>query len=138
MSLGPCVDQVVDATELVSTFGPDSFDVVLTTEMLEHAFEWREVISNLKHVLRPGGILLLTTRSLGFARHYEHPGDFWRYEIDDMSQIFSDFEIIELSSDPMGSGGGPGVFMKARKPQGVRYWVEKDLSDIYLHSMEGE
>jgi SAM-dependent methyltransferase len=63
---GPRVDEVVDASKLVERFGADAFDVVLTTEMVEHVRDWRTVVRNLKRVVRPGGLLLVTTRSLGF------------------------------------------------------------------------
>ena len=124
---GPGVDEVCNATHLLDCFGRDAFDVVLSTEMLEHAREWSQVIDNLKLVLRPGGILLLTTRSRGFPFH-EAPHDFWRYEIADMRAIFSDFDIETLEPDPQ----EPGVFLKARKPA---EHSPKDLSGHCLFSM---
>ncbi len=54
---GKYVDKVVLAEKLVETFGKDRFDVVLTTEMLEHVRDWRTVIYNLKEVLRPNGYI---------------------------------------------------------------------------------
>jgi SAM-dependent methyltransferase len=113
IAAGPRVDVVLDATELVSRFGRDSFDVVITTEMLEHVRDWRPVIHNLKGVLRPGGYLVVTTRSIGFPYH-GYPYDFWRYEPEDMQAIFGDLEIVELERDP----DSPGVFMLARRPPG--------------------
>jgi len=35
----------------------------------------------------------------------------WRYEIDDMARIFSDFEVVSLKNDHE----VPGVFLKAKK-----------------------
>ena len=109
---GPGVDQVVDAADLVSHFGRESFDLVITTEMVEHTRDWRTVVSNLKGVLRPGGHLLLTTRSPGFAYH-AWPYDFWRYEPADMRQIFGDLELLSVEPDPQAAG----VFVLARRPQ---------------------
>lgn len=111
IALGPRVDEVVDASRLVERFGPDSFDIVITTEMLEHVRDWRAAVRNLKRVVRPGGLLLVTTRSVGFPYH-GYPYDFWRYEPEDMEAIFADFENVELERDT----DAPGVFMLARKP----------------------
>jgi SAM-dependent methyltransferase len=108
---GPSVDEVVDASALVSHFGAESFDLVVTTEMVEHVRDWPTVFSNLKRVVRPGGYLLVTTRSIGFQYH-GWPFDFWRYEPEDMRAIFADFEMLALERDP----ASPGIFVLARKP----------------------
>ncbi|MEM4488737.1 MAG: class I SAM-dependent methyltransferase [Desulfurococcaceae archaeon] len=105
------VDVVLPAEELVEYFGSESFDVVISTETLEHVKDWRKVITNMREVLKPGGYIYITTRSRGFSYH-GYPYDFWRYEVGDMRRIFADFEIINLSVDHE----APGVFVKARKP----------------------
>ena len=124
---GPGVDWVCDAGNLIKEFGENSFDVVITTEMLEHVEDWRGVVHNLKGILKPGGVLYITTRSKGFPYH-EYPGDFWRYELDDMRAIFADLEIMLLDSDQI----EPGVFLKAVKPGN---FVEVDLTDYKLFSI---
>lgn len=129
---GPGVDLVQDATAMSG----DGWGLVVCTEMLEHARDWRAAVSHLKQAVDEGSLILLTTRSIGFARHHEHPGDFWRFSVEQMRDIFSDFEILALEPDPGGSGGGPGVFLFARKPK--KNWVERDLSDIDVYSMENE
>lgn len=123
---GPRVDEVLDASQLVRRFGPASFDIVITTEMLEHVRDWQVVISNLKRVLRADGLLLLTTRSLGFHYH-GYPYDFWRYEPEDLEEIFADFEIIAMERDT----DAPGVFMLARRPSSF----EEHTPTVRLHSM---
>jgi SAM-dependent methyltransferase len=109
----PGVDQVVDAKDLVATFGPASFDVVVCTEMLEHADDWRLAIANMATVLRPDGVLVITTRSKGFG--YHHPPDHWRYTQAAFAEIIQalELELIVLMDDPE----YPGVFCKARKPE---------------------
>jgi predicted SAM-dependent methyltransferase len=124
---GPGVDVVCDAGDVVKKFGKESFDIVIATELLEHVKDWRKVVSNIKSICKPRGIILITTRSLGFAYH-AYPHDFWRYEIGDMNNIFSDYSIKGLETDK----SAPGVFMKASKPNNFR---EKNLSDHQLHSI---
>lgn len=127
ISEGKRVDRLCNAMDLVKVFGEQSFDVVITTEMLEHAEYWREAISNIKRVLKPGGVLFITTRSEGFPYH-GFPYDYWRYGLGDMQAIFSDFTIHVLMPDPY----EPGVFLKAEKPYN---FVEKNLKDYALYSI---
>jgi predicted SAM-dependent methyltransferase len=77
---GKYVDLVLPAEGLTNCFGPESFDVVISTEVLEHVYDWRVVINNMKVVLKRGGYIYLTTRSYGFPYH-AYPYDFWRYEL---------------------------------------------------------
>lgn len=112
---GPGVDEVCAGEHLVRRYGPEAFDVVISTETLEHVRDWPTVIDNLKEVVKPGGILLVTTRSRGFPFH-DYPFDFWRYEVEDLAVLFSDFTVMALVPDP----SSPGVFFKGRKPPGFR------------------
>jgi len=124
---GKFVDLILPAEKLVEHPRSETFDVVIATELLEHVQDWRLVIDNIKGVLKRGGYLYLTTRSFGFPFH-SCPYDFWRYEIEDIKEIFSDFEILRLIKDRE----APGVFLKARKPKNH---IQKDLREIALYSM---
>jgi SAM-dependent methyltransferase len=121
------VDVICPAEKIAERFGSNSFDLVLSTELLEHVLDWRTVISNIKQVCKPNGIILVTTRSRGFPYH-GYPNDFWRYEERDMKTIFADCEILALEKDS--SESSPGVFVKVRKPLD---FVEIDLRNHRLH-----
>ncbi|MCJ7463265.1 MAG: class I SAM-dependent methyltransferase [Thermoplasmata archaeon] len=128
IEMGKCVDMIVPAERLIDEFGEESFDILISTELLEHVSDWRNVIGNFKRILKKDGLLFLTTRSIGFPYH-AFPYDFWRFEIEDFQKIFSDFDIIVLERDLM----SPGVFLKARRPKDSP--GSTDLSKFELHSM---
>jgi SAM-dependent methyltransferase len=114
---GPGVDLVCPAEKLPGELGEDAADVVIATEMLEHADAWRAAVTGMVRILAPGGLLLLTTRSPGFPYH-PHPGDHWRFTVDHMDGIAEacSLEVIRLEPDP--DWNCPGVFLLARKPDG--------------------
>lgn len=124
---GSTVDVVCDVCDLVDKFGENSFDVVVCTEVLEHVRDWRKAIHNIKNVCKPGGTVLITTRSKGFHYH-GYPYDFWRYDSDDIKNIFSDFDIKTLEKD----NEAPGVFVKMIKPV---VFSETDVSGYELYSV---
>jgi SAM-dependent methyltransferase len=124
---GPGVDKVVDANDLVDTFGVDSFDVVISTECLEHVQDWQRAISQMVAVLRPGGVLVWTTRSPGFLFH--HPPDRWRYTPAGMVEILArlGLQALLVCDDP--DPESPGVFVKARKLVGWQAPMYNDPLD---------
>jgi SAM-dependent methyltransferase len=95
---GKFVDLLLPAGKLLEYFGAERFDVVISTELLEHVQDWRDVINNIKMVLKCGGYTYITTRSKGCPYHGA-PYDFWRYELEDANNIFSDFEITAVEKD---------------------------------------
>lgn len=127
---GPEVDEICDACELIDRYFRESFDFVVSCEMLEHVEKWREAILNMKSVIRPDGYILITTRSKG-AGYHGYPDDFWRYSVLDIAQIFSDFEIISIATDYQ----SPGVFLFAKKPH---VWIPNNLNSYELYSIKTE
>jgi SAM-dependent methyltransferase len=124
---GPGVDELCDVNDLHERYGRESFDVVISTELVEHVKDWRGAINNMKLVLKPGGDLLITTRSRGFKVH-GYPWDYWRYEPSDMQKILADFERVEIETDDQ----APGVFVKGQKPRTFR---RQPLEGIALYSV---
>lgn len=124
---GPCVDVICDIKDLLNVYKENSFDIVISTELLEHVYEWRIAINNMKLLCKNNGIILITTRSKGFAKH-DWPGDHWRFEIRDMEYIFSDC-ITHIEPDTFDIG----VFVKAIKPQNFEL---KNLDMYGLYNIE--
>ena len=124
---GPGVDLICPGEKLVEKFGKDSFDVVLSTCVLEHVRDWKGYISNLKNVCKPNGIILVIAPSVWVF--HEFPYDFWRYKKSDIENIFSDCDILILDEDPMPPSL---VYAKIKKPE---KFTEKNLSDYQLYSV---
>lgn len=108
---GPGVDQVANCENLVNAVG-DKWDVVITTEMLEHVDDWRKCMRELAKAVVPGGHLLITTRSPGFPYH-AYPVDNWRYTQENMHDIM---RLLQLKIVAIEDDSEPGVFVFAHKP----------------------
>lgn len=120
---GKGVDKLLSAEKLVDEYGPRSFDTVISTEMLEHAENWRECVNAMKDVCKTW--LIITTRGPGFPRH-SYPNDHWRYTVDDFERIFADFDTVQLMPDT--DPHSPGVFYIGKKTRRK----QTDLASIDL------
>ncbi len=63
---GPNVDVVSRAHEFSSDI---LYDVVMSTEMLEHDMHWKESLINMESLLKPNGMMLITCASTGRPEH---------------------------------------------------------------------
>ena len=72
---GPQVDVVGRAESL--PFPDAAFDIVLSSQVLEHVLDPAAVIAEAYRVLKPDGVLLLSTH--GTAAYHPHPTDLWRW-----------------------------------------------------------
>lgn len=109
---GRGVDLTLSATQITEHFGERSFDIIICLEMLEHTADWRTAVLSMKKALRPGGRLILTTRSVGYPCHH-FPHDYWRFSVDDLEAIFSEFNELLTQRDPH----LPGAFVTGRCPE---------------------
>lgn len=121
---GPEVDVIVAAADL-RTHACGTFAVVTCTEMLEHDPTPWLTIEGAAHVLRPGGMLLLTARGVSsahcpitdrphaFGAHGE-PDDWWRYMPGTLGMLcrLNGLEPVDEREDPQ----APGWFCAAVKP----------------------
>lgn len=101
---GPGVDIVMSSWNLdKNTFG-GQFDLVISTEMLEHDYKFWLTFRSIKKVLKKGGHLLLTTR--GFHFQYHNPPDYYRFSKEVLRELCDEhgLEVLELSPDGEVSG----------------------------------
>jgi SAM-dependent methyltransferase len=56
-----CPSVVADALRLAEQFGPDAFDIVVSSECIEHTPAPAEALRQMARVLRPGGWLAVST-----------------------------------------------------------------------------
>jgi SAM-dependent methyltransferase len=88
-------DVVADAHTL--PFANESFEVVVCSEMLEHADNPQQIVDEIRRVLIPGGRVVLTTR-FAYPVH-DAPSDYWRFTPYGLQKLFSKFEIIEVTTE---------------------------------------
>jgi SAM-dependent methyltransferase len=92
---GPNVDRVGDAHQLSSLFAPEDFDAVFSISVFEHlAMPWK-VILEINRILKPGGLLFISTHPTWPA--HELPWDFWRFSkaaFAALLHVRTGFEII--------------------------------------------
>lgn len=72
----------------------DRFDVVVCTEVLEHTLQPFHAVDEIKRVLKPGGIALISV-PYNFRIHGPLP-DCWRFTEHGLRALFKDFEIVNL------------------------------------------
>lgn len=103
------VDEVADVSKIGSQHD-NQWDVVISTEMLEHCLDWRSAIEGMKRACVDGGLLVVTARGPG-KEYHGYPDDYWRFTVGDFQKMFADFDVVSLLED----SGEPGVFFVGRK-----------------------
>lgn len=114
MREGPGVDKVALANDL--PFDDASFDVVISTEMLEHDTRPWKSVAEMARVTSPGGHVIITARGYdqrGCFPIHDYPDDNWRFSVNAAREMLLDagLEVVDLGPDP----GDPGFCTVARK-----------------------
>ena len=81
-------------------FPDQTFDAVVIQSVLEFAREPRRVISEIRRVLKPGGLVYCEVPFL--QSELASTGDYWRFTLYGLRELFRDFEQIDT-----GVNGGP-------------------------------
>ena len=83
--------RVLDVTDM-SIDG--EFDLVLCMYVLEHVFDVRAAVDNMRAAVRPGGKVLMAVPHL--YPYHDEPLDFWRFTEYSMRELCRDFSTVEL------------------------------------------
>lgn len=74
----------------------EEFDLVLCTNVLEHIYDTKSAIKNLKNLLKEKGQLIVSVPFI-YPLHDE-PIDFWRFTEHSLVRLFSEFKILTLTT----------------------------------------
>jgi SAM-dependent methyltransferase len=103
---GPGVDRVMSAHDVGRKLKAGAYQVVVSTEMLEHDPAPWLTMAACKKVLAPGGHLIVTARGNGFKLHNEP--DYWRFLPTSLELLLdlAGCDVVQVVDDPQ----VPGVF----------------------------
>ena len=88
---------VADFKQIDPQFPDALYDAVVCSEVLEHVEPWRDVVANMARVLKPGGLLVVTTPNDPgqFSILDKYAGHVRRFRWAELSAGLSDFEVLE-------------------------------------------
>jgi SAM-dependent methyltransferase len=79
------------------------YDCIILTQVIQFIYDVRSAIKHTCAALKPGGVVLLTTQSIGQVSRYDMDrwGDYWRFTTDSAKALFEEHlprECVEVSS----------------------------------------
>ena len=86
------VDQVCNAKKL--PFGNECFDVVTCIGVLEHEYDFKSIVGEMKRVLKVNGVIFLTVPDM-FPVH-DSPDDFFRFTEFGVRRLFEPFVVLDV------------------------------------------
>jgi SAM-dependent methyltransferase len=95
MRAGLDVDVIANSNFL--PFPDNSFDTLVCCEMLEHDLAFWFTFNEAYRVLRPGGIIIVTTRANGFPRH-DYPSDYYRFSQEALGHLLLSFGFTNVGA----------------------------------------
>jgi SAM-dependent methyltransferase len=109
---GPNVDVVSNSWSI--PYDDQSFEVIVSTEMLEHDEFPAATFKEIGRLLKPKGFVILTARGPGYPEH-EYPSDFNRFTPRDFRDwlTYLGMEVLDASEDPE----APGAFAVGYLPE---------------------
>ncbi len=119
----PCIDIICDIGEM-KPVSNESIGLVLNLESLEHLPNPQKAIDEIHRVLRPNGLLILTT-VMHFKIH-RAPKDYWRFAPDGIELLLNRFKILDCALE--GDLKRPkGIWVTAQKTFQEKEWGKLPL-----------
>lgn len=114
----PCIDVVCDICHM-SSIEENSIGLVLLLESLEHIEQPQRALDEIYRVLKPNGLLILTT--VMWMGIHRCPKDYWRFCPDGIELLLSKFRVLDFTLE-----GEPSL------PLGI--WVTSQKVIPYLET----
>ncbi|HSV26541.1 MAG TPA: class I SAM-dependent methyltransferase [Sedimentisphaerales bacterium] len=94
----PAADFTVGPRGEMPSVADETFDAVLSTQVLEHVVDPCLYLAEARRVLKPGGVLILSTH--GMFQHHADPNDYWRWTRTGLELEVSraGFEVVDTRS----------------------------------------
>jgi SAM-dependent methyltransferase len=83
--------RVVDVTDMSID---QEFDAILCLYVLEHVFDVRAAVDNMRKALRPGGKVFIAVPHV--YPYHDEPIDFWRFTEYSLRELCRDFSAVEI------------------------------------------
>lgn len=96
----PLLDVVVDLNRPLIQFESSSFDTVILSDVLEHIFEPRQLLTEISRILRPGGHVILNVPFI-YPLH-ETPHDYYRFTNYTLEKFAAEAGLVVVSIDGLG------------------------------------
>jgi SAM-dependent methyltransferase len=114
----PCIDIICDISDM-KPISDESIGLTLNLESLEHIPYPQKAVDEIHRVLRPNGLLILTT-VMHFKIH-PCPKDYWRFTPDGIALLLHRFKILDCTLE--GSFKRPkGIWVTAQKTDSEADW----------------
>lgn len=125
-------DEDVVGDLLALPFPSDAFDGVVLTEVLEHCVDPRAAVNEVRRILKPGGLLLVTSPFWwvfhGVNGEYK---DYWRFTHQGWELLLKDFERVKIT--PCGwTTEGEQAFDIMRRFECMGFKSETEATTGYL------
>ncbi len=72
----------------------DYFDTLIATEVLEHLYDPQKAVNEIRRVLKPEGVCILSTRFI--YPYHPDPKDYYRFTWDSLNHLFRKFSRVEI------------------------------------------